>query len=186
MSEKIKLGCDYTRFDVIEKILSDFSEKANNTILPLMQELGVKITLEGVVKYAGCSDALEADYIEAEKVRSEVQNAYLLGLIEQNARDKFEAAFDKFPYDDFKTQYSDLLVLSREGVCVNAKAVKEFCTIYLKEDQREAYNRYLKAIDALNDFYRGKAQNGVFIGSQFPVKDGKVFPSQLINFDNYK
>lgn len=54
MSEKIKLGCDYTRCDVIEKILSNFSEKANNTVLPLMQELGVKITLEGVVKYAGC------------------------------------------------------------------------------------------------------------------------------------
>ena len=184
MSEKIKLGCNYALSDTITRNLIDFSQRANATILPLMRKLEMEITLERVLRYAGSSNVLEIDYLEDEKAKSKVDNIYLLRLIEQNANAKFEEAFNKFPYDDFKTQYPDLLVLSREGVCVNTKAVKEFCTLYLKEDQREAYNRYLKAIDALNDFYKGKAIES--IDKQFGVKGGKVIPRELINFDYYK
>ena len=186
MSERIKLNFDVFKSEMVTISLSDFCEKANNVVVPLMKELCVKITLESVVKYAGNSDELNADYLDAEKAKSKVDNAYLLQIVERNAAAQFDEAFDRYPYDDFEPRYPDLLMLSKERICVNAEAVREFCTIYLREDQREAYDRYMKAIEALNDFYRGKAQDGVFIGTQFPVKDGKVFPSQLINFDYYK
>lgn len=185
MSERIKLNCDYLRADNITRCLIGFCHKANTTIIPLMQELKVKITLEGVIKYAGSSVALEVDFVEGEKSKSKVENAYLLQMIEQDAKTKFGEAFNKFPYDDFSTQYTDLLVLTEDGICENTKAIKEFCTTYLREDQREAYNRYMKAIDALNDFYRGNARFS--LDSHFAVKDGKVTPFlRLINFNDYK
>lgn len=186
MEEKVKLNFDLQKSDLVTRWLTDFCDKANSVVIPLMKSLGVCITLESVIRYAENSDALNADYLEAEKAKSKVENAYLLQIVERNAAAQFDEAFDRYPYDDFETRYPGLLMLSKERICVNTEAVREFCTIYLREDQREVYDRYIKAVGALNDFYRGKAQDGVFIGTQFPVKDGKVFPSQLIDFDYYK
>ena len=186
MDKKVKLNFDLQKSDLVTRGLTDFCDKANSDVIPLMKSLGVCITLESVIRYAGNSDALNADYLEAEKAKSKVENAYLLQIVERNAAAQFDEAFDRYPYDDFETQYPGLLMLRKGCICVNIEAVREFCTIYLREDQREVYDRYMKAVEALNDFYRGKAQDGVFIGTQFPVKDGKVFPSQLIDFDYYK
>ena len=187
--EKIELYFDYSKYDNTNHQLSNFAEKANRTVIPLMQSLGVEITLERVIKYAGNSEEFNTDFLESEKRKSEVGNAYLLQIVEHNATEKFNNAFAAYIYDDFTTNRPELLILVGGKVCINEKAVKEFCTNYLQEGQREAYSRYLKAIDALNDFYRGKAPDGYGgydVGSQFLVKDGKVFPNRLINFDYYK
>ena len=186
MSKKVKLKFDWQRAETITRKLTEFCEKANTAVIPLLQSLGVGVTFESVIKYAGNSDNLNADYIEIEKTKSQVSNAYLLQIVERNATDQFNEAFNSYPYDDFTTSTPELLLLEGGALCINKEAVKEFCTIYLQEDQREAYNRYLRAIEALNDFYRGKAPDGVFIGNQFPAKDGKVFPSEHINFNYYK
>lgn len=160
----------------MERTVNDFIEFANSRVIPLMQALGLEVTKESVLRYADNSDLMRFDYIQKEVKSSGIDNNYLLNMIEDTARKKFVELFDKEPYDDRSTRYSDLIKLSDGKLIIDDEDLRESATVYVEDPAKlEAYDRHMKAVEALNEFFNGKApEGGLSFQNYFPVVDGVV------------
>lgn len=175
---RIKLRYDFQKAERIERTVNDFTEFANKRLVPLMEALGLEVTKESVLRYANNSDLMRSDYIEKEKAAAKLDNAYLVGMVEDNARKKFKELFDQEPYDDRRTNYPDMMKLSRGRLTADSKAIEEAATVYVEDPaELEAYDRHQAAVKALNEFFQGKAPEGaISLLNYFPIVDGVVTP----------
>lgn len=173
---RIKLRYDFSKAERMERTVNDFIEFANSRVIPLMQALGLEVTKESVLRYADNSDLMRFDYIQKEVKSSGIDNNYLLNMIEDTARKKFVELFDKEPYDDRSTRYSDLIKLSDGKLIIDDEDLRESATVYVEDPaELEAYGRHMKAVEALNEFFNGKApEGGLSFQNYFPVVDGVV------------
>lgn len=177
-ARRIKLRYDFIKAERMEKTVNDFTEFTNSRVIPLMEALGLEVTKENILKYAEDSDLMLSDYVQAEMKASGLENGYLLNMVEDTARKKFAELFDKEPYDDRSTYNSELIKLSEGKLTVDDDALREAATIYVEDPaELEAYDRHMKAVEALNDFFNGKAPEGsLSFQNYFPVVDGVVKP----------
>lgn len=187
--DKVKLRFDFDKHDRLERKVSDVCERINDRVLPLVKALSVELTLPNLMAYARSSDNLKVEYIRQERAKMKVADEYLINWVTETATAKFEEVFNAQPYDDISIsdEVEQVLTLSTsEGIISYDDGVlRELCTIYLKDSEREAYKRYLNAVKALNDFYNGKAPDGVNVGFHFPVVNGVVQRSNIINFEYF-
>lgn len=184
-TDKIKLRFDYDAYGRRTSKITDICERINDRVLPLAKELGVKLNIGNILRYARNSDELKADYIKQERSKMQVPDDYLINWVTETATKKYNELFNLHPYDDIFVDFDELLHYKGGKVDYDDKALKDLCTIYVREDQREVYERYLKAIDALNDFVRGKG-NSFALPGLFTAVGGKFQASELINLDYFK
>lgn len=184
-TDKIKLRFDYGAYDRRTGKITDICERINDRVLPLAKELGVTLNIGNILRYARNSDELKADYIKRERSKMQVPDDYLINWVTETATKKYNELFNLHPYDDIFVDFDELLHYKGGKVGYNDEALKDLCTIYVRADQREAYERYLKAIDALNDFVRGKGDSFA-LSRLFIAVGGKFQATELIDLDYYK
>ena len=187
-ARRIKLRYDFLKAERMEKTVNDFTEFTNSRVIPLMEALGLEVTKESVLKYADNSDLMRFDYIQKEVKTSGIDNKYLLNMVEDTARRKFVELFDKEPYDDRSTRYSDLIKLSEGKLIIDDEALRESATVYVEDPaELEAYDRHMKAVEALNEFFNGKApEGGLLFQNYFPVVDGVVKPgTTMVSYQQF-
>lgn len=185
---RIKLRYDFLKAERIEKTVNDFIEFANSRIIPLMEALGLQVTKDAVLKYGDNSALMRYDYIEKEKAAAKLDNSYLLEMVADTARKKYEELFDKEPYDDRRTNYPDLIKLQDGRLTIDDEAIQEAATVYVEDPaELEAYDRHQAAVKALNEFFNGKAPEGMgALENYFPVVNGVVKPgTTLVSYTQF-
>ena len=174
-NRRIKLRTDFFKKNAICDDVDNFVLIANERVIPLMRELGLKITKEDVIWYAEDSDRMKDIFIQSEKDSSGLDNSYLLGMVEREAAEKFNELFLTNPYDDTRTRYPDTLKLEKGRFAVDSNAIEEAATIYIEGAELDAYDRHIKAVEALNEFFCGKAPDSpISLFNYFPIIDGIV------------
>ena len=183
---RIKLRIDFFKKDYIYKDVDNFVPIVNERVIPLMRELGLTIIKDDVIRYAEDSDRMKNDFVQMEKTRSGLDNPYLVGMIEKEAAAKFNELFLMNPYDDTRTFHPDVLEFEKGLFEADDDMIKEKATIYVEEAELEAYDRHIKAIEALNEFFCGKAPDSYDLLSYFFAKDGVVHAGKdLVSYSQF-
>lgn len=185
---RIEISFDFSKQESIERNLSDVVEVANERVIPLARELKFEISLENVLRYVSNSDEIKSDYIKRDVANSGLDNKRLIQIVEKDAGRDFDELFlsSQYVYDDvtIQSEYAKFILLEKGVILLDDDAIREAATVYIQEpEELEAYDRQLKAVDALNDFFNGKAPED--INHAFFGVDGVIKAGTRINYKYY-
>ncbi len=180
---RIKLRLDFQKSELIEKRTNDFVDFANEKVIPLLRKLEMSVTKENVVKYSEQPQQLKVDFIAREIQSANVGNDYLERMVKKEAEARFNEAFSDTPYEGRNIIYSEFAKIEKGMLCADLEAIQEAATVYVEDPaQLEAYDRHQKAVEALNDFFSGKAPDCMSLYHYFPVVNGVVQAGTMISY----
>lgn len=171
-TEKVFLRFDTAKSDRLSNEVNTICDFINDKVTPRAEALKLTPTFENVVKWAcGGSASMDEDFIQAATDTS-TGNKQLDKLIKDNAA-KEAAELAEYDARIIKKEVLTFFEVKGGRAVPNNKEINEAAKVYMPESFRESYNRYLRAVEAVNEFLQGNAPDG-YLGSLFPVKDGKV------------
>lgn len=180
----------------------------NATILPLCRWCGLSVKEEDAKRYFADSKAdfapIEEAFVEATISKVEAQFGkvvdYLGEQVKTEAKTKFAGFLERIsgvkPPKAFESYYTlsgmqslyfeDIagaihLNESKGEMFVNFAEIEQQYTHYLGESETAEFERQQQAADALNSFFRGRADWKLIQGAFFIV-EGEVLPSTEFNY----
>lgn len=185
-SRRIELRIDHDKRDYLSKRARDYADIINSEVIPTIAPLGLPVDKEAVMRYAADFDAMRREYVEGRRAASEVEGDFLNLLAVKEAAADFDRLTRGRRYPDTTTRYPELVVIDEDGAREDTAAVREAATVYVEGAALAAYDRHQKAVEAINEFFRGKAPEGwEGLANYFPVVDGVVKAGSLINYNKY-
>ena len=183
---RIKLRLDFDKRGRIEDSLNRVIEVANEKVIPLMKELNFDVSsVEKILRYASNSDLLKNDYVVRELELSGVENDFLQGIFRREIGGKFDELFLLYPYDDKETEFNYLLKMDKNGnLFFKQQDVIDTATVYVEGAELEAYDRHQEAVNAMNEFFKGKAPAS--LNNYFISENGVIKAGTLVGYTNYK
>lgn len=170
---RIYLGFDINKNDRLRDAARRICDQLNDNVIPRAKTLGLDYTLSELLEWAEDCELMNAAYIKAATTES-TGNKHLDKLLYDKANEAVEAA-GYYGGRSTAGESAKFVRLTENGEAViDEEAAEEAAKVYLPEHLKTAREKYLKAIEAINDFLQGRAIGLVDVGSLFPVKDGKV------------
>ena len=185
--ERILLFNHWQRREEISKILRDTAEVANNTVIPMCNELGMAVTLPNVLKWVNDKDAFRDAFISKCKREAASIGKFLCDVVEKTAYDDFTNRLKWNPYPVIMPRTvgeseKKLLSIKNGKMVYDEDELTEYTNVYLTDqDQIEVYHRIEELCKALDAFFGDKKPVNDALNSWasivYPTKEGfKVNP----------
>ncbi len=187
--ERILLRNNWQRREQIEKKLMDVVYVANNTVIPICNNLNIAIVQQNVIDWVFDEDKFQEAFVNKEKRESKEGGKFLGKLIEEAAIDDFATQITEHPYPRIRPYIrltkdeADMLTINRGVMVIDHDKLTEYTNVYLKDEaQITAYHRIEELCKVLDDFFGANIpQNSAmneWASFIYPTKDGfKVNPN---------
>lgn len=198
--EKRPCWKDERRIAVAMRLAKVNCEHLNSVICPLCELCGLPITEERTRGYIGNMAAIEADYIASVLEQTAGVTDFLAGAIEQEAKNRFNGfveslsgAIKRNPVkrkEGFYNFGSDEVLLEEVLETIRLKGrffrvdtamIQQLYTFILSDADMAKYERQKAAAKALNEFFRGGADN-YLLQAAFNISGGEVSANSRINY----
>ena len=172
---------------------------ANRAIIPVLRWCNLPITQDTVLAGLGGLEAIEEAFIDSAKEPK--LSAFLVNAVEDEARRQFAEYTERveqikkpkqkeFYYSNgdsyiYPEDIVQFLILTGESLRPDYAAIEAQYTHYLTDEDLTCYERQKRACDAINDFFRGRADAYVF-GGAFTFVGGEVFPNTKFKYNLLK
>lgn len=184
----IKMGIVHSKksmyFDHAQRACDVINEK----IIPALKELHLSLpTLDELAKWVQNGELFEnaiANKISKKEGVNEVTNMMLRDMLHKEINTRVDNAISGRRFNGVSCNTNEIKIDIDAGVAVpNMETIEEKATYYLTtEEEITAYYRHKKALDALNEFFDGKACD---LRSFFTVKNGRVYLRELADFSMF-
>ena len=193
---------DENRIAAASRLATANCKHLNAVVCPLCELCGLPITEEKTRAYIGNLGAIEEDYLAIVMEQTAGVTDFLARPIEQEARQRFadylnglSGAIKRNPAKAKETYYKlggleeirlkdieETIRLQGQYFRVDFSMIEQLFTHILSDADMAKYERQKAACAALNDFFRGGADNFI-LQAAFLISGGEVYPNTKLNYN---